>query len=261
MPGADSLRYVLTEIILKRHTRRCGPPVPRNFPSPPGSTPCSHYLAGTSGVRLEADGGVVVNEYLQACPNVYVAGDIASFPYRAGGAQPTGAHSSPATSPALARVRIENWNVAVQQGRVAARNMLGHNVPYSGVPFFWTQQYGLSLRLVGHAPVYDAVLFQLGDPRTGRSWVAYFVLDGSVAAVCTLGKDPFAAAALELFRLGKMPSASDLSDEVDLVHYLQLTTAGTAAGDGDGAHEAAVITAEAGGADDPVPVPVPSSKA
>ena len=73
-------------------------------------------------------------------------------------------------------MRIEHWDVAIDQGRVAARNMLGGSEDYSGVPFFWTQVrecanayryfvllwsalpqlFGKSLRYAGCAMKYDS---------------------------------------------------------------------------------------------------------
>ncbi len=95
-------------------------------------------------------------------------------------------------------VRIEHWDVAMDQGRLAALNMLKKSIPYVAkqrkgggslalgstelpqmdsaaaspprapplptryncVPFFWTQQYGKSLRYAGHAYAFDDVVIQ-----------------------------------------------------------------------------------------------------
>jgi NADPH-dependent 2,4-dienoyl-CoA reductase/sulfur reductase-like enzyme len=55
-------------------------------------------------------------------------------------------------------VRIEHWRLAQQHGRHAARVMLGHEAPFEDVPFFWTGQFGLSLRYVGHAEDFEEVI-------------------------------------------------------------------------------------------------------
>jgi len=153
-------------------------------------------------------GGVIVDQYLEACPDVFVAGDIAAFPYwEADGAI----------------TRVEHWDVAIQQGRVAARNMVGKKEPFRTVPFFWTQQYGAKIRVryAGHAHEWDEQIFQYGKP-TDDSWVCYFVHGGKVTAVATLNKDPWAVAAAELLRLNKVPSPDDLRGvDTDLVEFLR----------------------------------------
>jgi NADPH-dependent 2,4-dienoyl-CoA reductase/sulfur reductase-like enzyme len=107
---------------------------------------------------------------------VYAAGDIAFFPYRAGGGHGT---------------RIEHWDVAIDQGRVAARNMLGGAVAYDAVPFFWTSMYGKSLRYAGHSLAADNVIIQgrmdAGAPAESR-FLALFVSGGAVAAVASFNE-------------------------------------------------------------------------
>src|SRR6185295_10567594 len=85
-----------------------------------GVRPATHFL---DGVELDEVGAVVVDSRLRAADGLYAAGDIASFP-------------DPHTGE---KVRIEHWRTAQQQGRTAARNMLGDNVAFAAVPFFWTR--------------------------------------------------------------------------------------------------------------------------
>jgi len=86
-----------------------------------GVRPLTQFL---DGVELDQKGAVVVDSSLRAADGLYAAGDIASFPdLRAG-----------------ERIRIEHWRTALQQGRTAARNMIGNDVAFDGAPFFWTPQ-------------------------------------------------------------------------------------------------------------------------
>lgn len=121
-----------------------------------------------------------------------------------------------------ASVRIEHWDVAMDQGRVAALNMLDKQVIYETVPFFWTAQFGMSLRYAGHANQFDDIIVD-GDLTAKRpKFTAYFVQDEKIAAVATFNNDPQAVAALELLREGKMPSAEEIRVErtIDLTLLL-----------------------------------------
>jgi NADPH-dependent 2,4-dienoyl-CoA reductase/sulfur reductase-like enzyme len=109
-------------------------------------------------------GGLAVDEFLQAADNVYAVGDIGRFPLATTG-QPT---------------RIEHWRVAQQHGQTAARNMLGQQVKFTAAPFFWTQQYGKSLRYAGHAERWDEIIYQ-GDVA-GQDFLAFYVLKNRIIA-------------------------------------------------------------------------------
>jgi apoptosis-inducing factor 3 len=155
------------------------------------------FLKDTPGIEVQRDGGVAVNEFLQTgADGVYAVGDIARYPYHITGEN----------------VRIEHWAVAEAQGRVAALNILGRAVAYRHIPFFWTVQYGKSIRYAGHALSFDEVFIQ-GDDDT---FVAYYLKGEQVLAVATLGVDPVAAAAAELMHQGRMPNADAVRAGIDL---------------------------------------------
>jgi NADPH-dependent 2,4-dienoyl-CoA reductase/sulfur reductase-like enzyme len=127
-------------------------------------------LAEAMGIRSE--GGVPVNAHLETChPGVFAAGDIAAYP-------------DPRTGEP---VRIEHWVTAERQGQVAAANMLGHRRRFDAVPFFWTEQFGVALRYVGHAPGWDKVEID-GDIDVG-DFIARYSLDGEHRASVASGRD------------------------------------------------------------------------
>jgi len=147
------------------------------------------------GASLDKNGAIIVNPLLHAeqVPTLFAAGDVCSYPSLWTGTQ----------------VRIEHWDVATQQGRMAARNMLGQHKPFTTVPFFWSALFGKNLRFVGHAPeVLDRVIIE-GDV-SGMEFISYYTENDEVRAVATVNKDPLAVACAELMRKGKMPKVSEL---------------------------------------------------
>lgn len=155
------------------------------------------------GIELSPDGSIPVDGFLRASDKVFAAGDIASYPdWRAG-----------------RRARIEHWRVALQQGRIAAMNMLGMEARYAGVPFFWTAQAGLNLRYVGHAQSWDSTITWGSVPD--REFITFFVSDGVVLAACGNRRDTEMDAIEELLRLRKMPWPEELaSGPIDLRAFL-----------------------------------------
>ena len=84
---------------------------------------------------LAVDNGVVVDERLQTSEErIFAAGDCCSFPHSLYDGR---------------RVRLESWRNALDQGDAAARNALGANMPYTAVPWFWSDQYELGLQVAG----------------------------------------------------------------------------------------------------------------
>lgn len=124
----------------------------------------------TSGIAV-AD-GVVVDRYLAtAAPGVFAAGDVAAYPDPIDGRP----------------MRIEHWVTAERQGQVAARNMLGLATPFTAVPFFWTEHYGVSLRYVGHCRHWDDIKID-GDPAA-QDFIARYYRGGAMRASLACGRD------------------------------------------------------------------------
>ena len=165
-----------------------------------GVTPATEFLHSVT--TDEDDGGVIVDAHLAAGDGFYAAGDIAHFP-------------DPRTGE---WVRIEHWRLAQQHGRVAARNMAGQSVSYDGVPFFWSGQFGTSVRYVGHAQEWDEVYID-GD-LDAKKFIAYYLSDGEVLAAAGVGRDRAMAALHALMLAGQMPSAAEVKDDIDLLALL-----------------------------------------
>ncbi|RFC62715.1 oxidoreductase [Fulvimarina endophytica] len=140
---------------------------------------------------LAKDGKVPVDGSLKASDGLWVGGDVAAFPL-------AGRDYS---------ARIEHWRVAEQHGRHAARAMLGDDKPFSGVPFFWSAQYG-PIHYVGHAESYDDIHY-LGDLSKG-SYTAFYLKDGKVVAAIGRGEDDVTADLHAVMLTDPTPSAEAL---------------------------------------------------
>ncbi|RSK31135.1 FAD-dependent oxidoreductase [Hymenobacter metallilatus] len=151
-----------------------------------GVRPATDFLTPT--FDLEKDGGLRVDAHLCAAEHVYAAGDIALFPLPGG----------------LGQHRIEHWRVAQQHGACAARNMLGQHVAFREIPFFWTQQFGKSLRYAGHATVWDEIIFH-GDVRRHK-FLALYAYQNRLVAAAAMQHDDDMICIEELLRTGRMPT-------------------------------------------------------
>jgi 3-phenylpropionate/trans-cinnamate dioxygenase ferredoxin reductase subunit len=119
------------------------------------------------GLPMEG-GGVSLDEGLRAVEGVYCAGDIAFHPH-----------------PVLGRgIRVEHWEVAKNQGRGVAAGIVGGHTPYTKIPYFWSDQYDVSLEYRGHASGDDRAVWR-GD-REGLAFSVFYLRDGLVDAVLSM---------------------------------------------------------------------------
>jgi NADPH-dependent 2,4-dienoyl-CoA reductase/sulfur reductase-like enzyme/nitrite reductase/ring-hydroxylating ferredoxin subunit len=127
-------------------------------------------LAEKAGLKL--DRGVAVDRHLEtSVPGIYAAGDIARWP---------DPHSGE-------NIRVEHWVVAERQGQTAALNMLGQVIPFTAVPFFWSQHYDVPINYVGHAETWDEIVTE-GDIMN-KDCVLRFKRKGQVSAVASIFRD------------------------------------------------------------------------
>lgn len=151
-------------------------------------------LARSAGLQLGRAGGVMVDSRLQtATEGVYAAGDIAEYE--------SVVHRG-------RRLRIEHWDVAFNQGKTAALNMLGKDQPHDVVPYFFSDLSDWAwLEYVGPATQWDQEVVR-GSIDEGNFTIFY--LDaGHLAAALTVGRSDDLDHARRL-----ITSGADLSDRV-----------------------------------------------
>jgi 3-phenylpropionate/trans-cinnamate dioxygenase ferredoxin reductase subunit len=119
------------------------------------------------GLPLEG-GGVRVNQALLATGGVYCGGDVAFHPH-----------------PVLGRaIRVEHWEVAKNQGRGIAACITSGDVPYTKLPYFWSDQYDVHLEYRGHGSGDDKAVWR-GD-RDGLNFSVFYLRNGLVDAVLSM---------------------------------------------------------------------------
>ena len=149
-------------------------------------------LADRAG--LEVDNGIVCDAKLESSvPGIFAAGDVCSYDSVVHGQ----------------RLRVEHWDVALQQGRHAARAMLGSEEPYREVPYFFSDLADwASLEYVGPAYEWDEVVWR-GDPAADE-FSAWYLSGGAVKGALAVGRSEDLVHARTLIE-----TAADVSGQKD----------------------------------------------
>ncbi len=149
---------------------------------------------------LEVDDGIVCDAKLESsAPGIFAAGDVCSYDSVVHGR----------------RLRVEHWDVALQQGRHAAKAMLGSDEPYREIPYFFSDLADwASLEYVGPAYDWDEVVWR-GDPGADEFSVWY--LDGGVVrGALSVGRSEDLVHARTLIETGAdISAAKDALADVD----------------------------------------------
>lgn len=139
---------------------------------------------------LAVDDGVVVDDRMRtSVSGVYAAGDCCSGPVALTGT----------------RMRLESWRMAHDQAVTVARSILGEDTPHTAVPWFWSDQYDLTLQVSGLAAAAtrwlrrerpDGLVVELGLDDAGRLVCAAGVgVGGAVARDVRMAERLIAAGA------------------------------------------------------------------
>ncbi len=109
------------------------------------------------------------------------------------------------------RLRVEHWDVAMQQGMHAARNMLGEDLDYEVVPYFFSDLADwASFEYVGPAQGWDQELWR-GDRDSGE-FAVFYLKDGKVAGALSLGRPEDLSQARRLLAAGVEVSPAQILD-------------------------------------------------
>jgi 3-phenylpropionate/trans-cinnamate dioxygenase ferredoxin reductase subunit len=119
------------------------------------------------GLPIEGT-GVRVDEGLRAAADVYCAGDIAL-------------HQHPVLGEAI---RVEHWEVAKHHGRGIALSIASGYAPVTRLPYFWSDQYEVSLEYRGHASGEDRAVWR-GD-KEGLTFSVFYIRGGLIRAVLSI---------------------------------------------------------------------------
>jgi 3-phenylpropionate/trans-cinnamate dioxygenase ferredoxin reductase component len=152
-------------------------------------------LAQKAGLEIDDEmGGIRCDETLQtSVEGIYAAGDVCSYESRIHGR----------------RLRVEHWDVAMQQGIHAGRVMSGDAAPYEVVPYFFSDLADwASLEYVGPAFDWDEEIWR-GDREAGE-FAVFYLEDGKVAGCLSVERSEDLAVARELLANGV-----DVSDKKD----------------------------------------------
>lgn len=148
-------------------------------------------LAKEAGLKV--GNGIVVNEYLESShPDIHAAGDNAFFPY-----------------PALGHdMRIEHWDNALSQGKLAGRNMAGAREAFTYQPYFFSDLFEFGYEATGEV---DTSLDIFADwQKENHTGVIYYLRDERVRGVMMCNVWDRLDAARELIRKNERVSPENL---------------------------------------------------
>jgi 3-phenylpropionate/trans-cinnamate dioxygenase ferredoxin reductase component len=154
-----------------------------------GVTP-NDALAKAAGLAL--DNGIATDSHGRTSdPNIWAAGDCASFPYQGG------------------RIRLESVGNAIDQAEAVAANILGADAPYIAKPWFWSDQYDCKLQIAGLNMGYDTVITRGPEGEAVSFW--YFKGDRLIA-VDAMNDSRAYMVGKRLIETGKSPEKSAVAD-------------------------------------------------
>lgn len=147
---------------------------------------------------LQVDNGIIVNEHMQTShPDVYSASDVARF-----------------FSPIFGRyLRLEHYDLAVKQGKIAGSNMVGKFLAFDDLPYFFSFVFDLRINVYGDMSKYDKVLVR-GKPSECGNFTKFYIHEGIINAAMIVNRNEDVNSIKGLIRSReKLSDPTVLSDE------------------------------------------------
>lgn len=147
-------------------------------------------LADAAGIAV--DNGIATDAFGRtSAPEIWAAGDCASFPYGEG------------------RMRLESVQNAIDQAKAVAADMLGRGQPYRPYPWFWSDHYETKLQIAGLFSGFDQVI-----TRKGRAGLAHWYFrDGQFIAVEAINEPAAFMTGRKLLEAGAALDPALMADE------------------------------------------------
>lgn len=152
---------------------------------------------------LEVNEGVIVNEFAQTSnPDIYAVGDVARFQFRD------------------QLIRLESVGNAIAQGELVAGHILGDMTAYEPKPWFWSDQYDMTLQIAGLNLGYDSVVHRKNPANHADS--VWYYKDDQLIAVATLGDPKTYMIAKRILDNGKsVPKDAAANPEIELKSFMR----------------------------------------
>jgi NADPH-dependent 2,4-dienoyl-CoA reductase/sulfur reductase-like enzyme len=144
------------------------------------SVPCEMVIAGIgvlpvtemlANSGIEVADGILVNEFLKTSqPDIYAAGDVANYQ----------------DVLFTQRRRVEHWDNAVSQGQYCARALLGEQLPFKHVPYFFSDVFDLSYEYWGDPSLANKIVYR-GD-LSSNSFSVWWLRQKQVVAAFIMNR-------------------------------------------------------------------------
>ena len=156
-------------------------------------------IAEESGLLVE--NGILVDEYCRTNdPNIFAAGDCASFIYQG------------------KRIRLESVGNAIEQSEVAALATQGGRYNYKALPWFWSDQFNVKLQIAGLNFGYTEVV----ERNLGERLSYWYYKDEKFIAVDAINDPVSYMVGKRLIEKNQTPNKKDVAEEgFDLKNLLK----------------------------------------
>ncbi len=145
--------------------------------------------------NLQVDNGICVDEMCQTSdPDIFSAGDVANHP----------------NSYLNRRIRLESWENAMNQGISAAKSMLGKQIRYSEIPWFWSDQFDANIQMIGIPLEWDTTATR--GNMEANEFVQFYLKDGLIVGAISVNSTRDLRLGKRLMQAGKQVTGKDLEN-------------------------------------------------